>query len=719
MKDNRINTNKLMISKFVYFVVFFLFVIFGISLIYRTMIDYKATDKLTISEFIKARNIVEEVIMPERGTIYDIKGNVLAQDVSSYTLIAYLDSSRSTEDKIRHVVDKEKTAKALSECIDTPYERILEILNKDAYQVEFGPSAKNLSQLEMEKIKNLELPGIDFIKKVKRYYPYGDFASYLLGYTVNRDNEDGNTYMVGELGIEGYYNKELTGKSGYVTYEQDGRGNVIANSNQYTEDAIDGDNIYLTIDSNIQLFIETEIAKIQKRSKAEWTFMAVMDAKTGAILGYSSTPSFDPNIRNLTNYLDPVVSYAYEPGSTMKTFSYLCAINSGKYVGTDRFQSGTKTYTSDRDPKDKVTIKDWNDGKGWGYITYDFGFAMSSNIGVANLLENVITKNELRDCYTKYGFGSKTGITLNNELSGNIDFKYDIEAATAGYGQGIEITPIQMLQALTIISNDGIILKPYVVSKIVDKDGNILLKNEREELGRVAKSESVNQIKELLRNVISEDGRYGTGSAYYIDGYDIIGKTGTASIYEKGRYLTGDGEYIYSFAGMYPGNDPEIIIYTAIKKPQDGNNYIASSVKEIIVNTSKYLNIEEKNKEVKKVVMEDYSNKLVTEVTRELKDSNIRVITLGTGNKVIRQYPSDGITAYENDLVVLLTNKYDKEMIDFTGLSYKDASNILKLMDVDYELKGYGYVTNQNIAKDTRINEKVVLELKGLYNLKD
>ena len=333
MKDGRIHTNKLKISRMVYFIVFFLCLILSLSLAYRCLVDYKANGTVTISEFIKNRNIVEDVIMPKRGTIYDIKGNTLAEDVTSYTLIAYLDPSRSDEEHIRHVVDKEQTAKELSKLIDTSYERIMEILNKKAYQVEFGLGGKNLSQMEMEAIKNLNLPGIDFIKSTKRYYPYGDFASYLLGYTKNKEASDGNTYMVGELGIEGYYNTELTGKSGYITYEKDGRGNIIANSNEYREEAIDGDNIYLTIDSSIQLFVQNEVNRIQKNSKSEWSLMAVMDAKTGAILGYYSTPSFDPNVRNLTNYMDPFVSYSYEPGSTMKIFSYMCAVNSGKYNG--------------------------------------------------------------------------------------------------------------------------------------------------------------------------------------------------------------------------------------------------------------------------------------------------------------------------------------------------------------------------------------------------
>ena len=717
MKDKRINTNKLVVSKFMYIFVFLLFLVLVLALGYRTLYNYEATPGVTINDFIKNRNLASEVILPERGTIYDTLNNALAEDVSSYTVIAYLNKDRGVDkDGIpRYVIDKEKTAKELSKKIDTSYERIMEILSKDAYQVEFGTGGKNLSQLEMEAIKDLNLPGIDFIKSTKRYYPNGDFASYLLGYTVNRELDDGNTYMVGELGIEGYYNEELTGISGYVKYEKDGRGNIIANSNEYREEAIDGADVYLTIDSNIQLFVENEVKKAAEKSKGEWVLLSVMNAKTGEILGYASTPSYDPNIRNLKNYMDPLVSYAYEPGSTMKTFSYMCAIDSGKYNGSDTFMSGSKTYVSELDKKDTVTIKDWNNGEGWGRISYDFGFAMSSNIGVASLLENVITKKELKACYEKYGFGKTTGITLNNELAGDIDFTYDVEAATAGYGQGINVTPIQMLQGLTAIANNGYIVKPYVVKKVVSSSGETIFENKREVLGQVAKPETIEKMKKLLRSVISVDGYTGTGSAYRMENYDLIGKTGTASIYEKGRYLTGVGEYIYSFAGLYPGDDPEIIVYMAIKKPQDGQNYIAPRIQDIIVNTSKYLSIEETKAAATGYMIKDYRNQTTTEIKKELQDSGMNVITLGTGNKIINQYPSSGITVYKHDLVVLLTNDYKNIMPNLVGLSYKEAKSILDLMNLKYELKGYGYVTEQNIPAGEKIEKDIVLELKGLY----
>jgi len=447
MKKKKINTNKIRVNKIVFVFVFFLFAIFIVRLSYLCLIDYKVGDT-TITAFIKNRNVEEEIIMPKRGTIYDKNGNILAQDVASYTVIAYLDKSRSENSStLNHVEDIENTADKLSEVLDIDKDTLIEYLSKDLYQVELGPNAKNLSQLKMEEVKALNLPGIDFIKSTKRYYPNGDFASYMLGYTVLKEDNDGNNFITGELGVEEYFNDILKGETGYVTYEKDRYGYKIANGREYKKEAKDGEDVYLTIDNNIQLFIENAVKKASSNSLAEWVLMIVADAKTGAILGYSNTPSFDPNERNLTSYLDPVVNNAYEPGSTMKIFSYMCAIETGNYNGSDTYTSGSKTYTSDV-TGEEVTISDWNK-EGWGNLTYDQGFALSSNIAVANMINNFISINDLHACYQKYGFGSTTGFTLKRELTGSIDFTYEIEAATAGYGQGITTTPIQHIQALT------------------------------------------------------------------------------------------------------------------------------------------------------------------------------------------------------------------------------------------------------------------------------
>ena len=713
MKKKKININKIK-SPFLFLIlIFFLFVCFMARVAYLCIVDYKVGNN-TITAFIKKRNTSEEIIMPTRGTIYDNNENILAEDVSSYTIIAYLDSSRSENSKEpMHVVDIKKTATSLAPLLNMKEEDITKLLSKDAYQTEFGTNGKNLSQIEMEKIKSLNLPGIDFIKSTKRYYPNGNFASYAIGYTVNKEDENGNIWKNGELGIEKFYNASLNGNAGYINYEKDRYGYKIANGREYIEEAENGDNIYLTIDNSIQLFSENALSKLEEDSKGEWSFIIVADAKTGAILSYATSPSFDPNIRNMTSYIDPLTGYTYEPGSTMKIFSYMCAIETGNYNGNTKFNSGTITYKA-KDETETI-IHDWNK-IGWGSLTLDQGFALSSNVGAATLLENeIITKKQLSECYKKYGFGKTTGFTLVGEASGTIKFSYDIEAASATFGQGITITPIQMIQALTAISNDGEMLKPYIISKIVNSNNNkVTYVGNREVVDKVIGSDTADKIKYLMASVITENKETSTGYAYYMKDYPMIGKTGTAQIFDSktGKYLSGESDYIYSFAGMYPSDKPEIIIYAALKKPKDTTNYLAEAVKTVVTNTSKYLNIISTNTEYTKYKLNNYINKDTTTIVNELKSNGLNVITLGTGNKIINQYPKKDSTLYANSKIILLTDNYNKEMPDLIGLSYKDTINLLNLMNVKYKLNGNGYVVSQNITVGEKIKEDAVVEIK-------
>lgn len=709
MAKKKVNTKKIKGNYLFAFFVFCLFMLFIARLTYLCVVDYNVGDE-TITAFIKKRNTEEDIIYPVRGTIKDTHGNILAQDVASYTVIAYLNPSRSENSKVPlHVVDVDATANRLAPYLDMDVSVLKTLLSKKAYQVELGPGGRNLSQIQMEEIKNLNLPGIDFTSTIKRYYPNGDFASYVVGYTVNKNEED-NVVEVGQLGIEEYFNETLTGTEGYITYEKDRNGYKIANGREYKEDADDGDDIYLSIDSNIQLFTENAVKKMASDSEGEWGFMIVADAKTGAILSYATTPSFNPNEKNITNYIDPLTGYTYEPGSTMKTFSYMCAIENGKYDGNAIFNSGSIKYVASDGTE--TVIHDWNK-VGWGNINYDYGFAMSSNVGAASLLENkIIEKKQLSECYSKYGFGKITNFTLNREARGSIKFNYDIDAASATFGQGITVTPIQMIQALTIISNEGKMLKPYVVKKIINTDtGESDYDATVEVLDEVASSTTVDKVKKLMSSVVCNDSAKCTGSAYYMDGYPMIGKTGTAQIYDEktGTYMKGESDYIYSFAGMYPSEDAKIIIYSAVKKPKDTTNYVAEAVKNVVVNVSKYLNIVVDNTKSTTYKIGNYINKDVSNVSSELTKNNMNVYILGNGKKVVNQYPNSNRELYTGSIVALLTDTYDKKMPNLLGLSYKDASNILKLMGVRYELSGSGYVKSQNIKDGEVVGDATVI----------
>lgn len=710
-RKKKLNINKIKPNYIMFPLTIFLFCIFAGRIIYLCTTDYQVGNE-TITAFIKNRNTKEETLLPKRGSILDKSGNILAEDVASYTVIAYLDKSRSKgSEKPLHVVDPDITAEKLAPYLNMDVEILKILLKKDAYQVELGPGGRNLSQIQMEEIKNLNLPGIDFVASTKRYYPNGDFASYAVGYTINEKDSDGNVWKVGQLGIEEYFNENLTGRSGYKTYEKDRNGYKIANGREYIEEAENGDNIYLTIDSNIQLFTENAVKKMMTDSKAEWGFMIVADAKTGSILSYSTSPSFDPNKKNMTSYVDLMTGLSYEPGSTMKVFSYLCAMDKGNYDGNSTYQSGEIEYVAN--DGSKTVVHDWNK-VGWGTITYDYGFAMSSNVGAAGLLRsNMIDKKTLKSCYSNYGFGKKTGFTLNREVSGKVRFNYDVDAASATFGQAITITPIQMVQALTAISNDGKLLRPYIVSKIVDSNTKKVKQEEMAEvIDVVSDANNISKIKELMKSVVCNDSKKCTGSAYYMEGYPIMGKTGTAQIYDEktGTYMRGASDYIYSFAGIYPTDNPEIIIYTGLKKPKDTANYVAPAVKDVIVNTSKYLNIVSDNNKTTTYKLKNYINKNTSNIKSEL-ETHTKLYILGTGEKIISQYPSANQKLYKGSVVALLTDKYNKAMPNLVGLSYKDAMNILKLMGVKYELEGKGYVVSQSIPEGIIVGDDATVHL--------
>lgn len=703
--------NDIKINKVFMLVSFLFFVAIIIRISYLSL--SKTVDGINLQQFASKRTTRTDVLYARRGSIFDKNGNVLAQNVSSYTVIAYLSESRTTNpEKPQHVVDKEYTAKKLSDILGIDYDSLLSLLSKKkVYQTELGSKARGITELTKEEIEKLNLPGIDFIETQKRNYPYGRFLSYTLGYAKVNETvaEDGTVEdkIVGELGIESKFNKELSGTDGYNFYQKDRNGYKIAGTDEVTVKAVDGNDIYLTIDSTIQLFLEQAISKVMSKYKADWISMMVADAKTGAILASSVYPSFDPNKRDIKNYLDYNVSLAFEPGSTMKIYSYMAAIESGKYDGNAKYKSGV--YTT----KDGTQIGDWN-RNGWGYITYDQGFALSSNVAALSLVKDYINADYLKDYYKKLGFGSTTGIELANEVSGKINFKYETEIYNATFGQGITTTPIQNIKALTSISNNGILLQPYIIDKIVDQDtGEIIYKGKKKELGRVASDETVKKIKDLMASVVNGNSKTSTGYIYKLDGYNIIAKTGTAQVAKKtGGY---GNEVIRGFAGMFPKDDPEVIIYMAVKNPSN-MKILTEVIKEIVKNSSNYLNIFDgntnKTEKLKSIKLDSFINKDLESVKKVLNDNSIQSITIGNGNKVVSQYPNKGTNINKLDKVFLVTNSAKDVMINLSNLSKSEILTYSNLVGLNVEFESDGYCVEQSIKPGNKFNAGDTLKIK-------
>ncbi len=698
-------------------------VIVGISLFLFAVIIFRASqlalsdeiDGVNLQELASKRTTKTEVISAKRGNIYSNDGEILAENVSSYKLIAYLDPKRTTnENNPQHVIDKAKTAAALAPILGIEEETILSYLSKEnVYQTEFGSKGKGLTELVKNQIDALKLPGLDFIESYKRYYPKGDFASYTLGYA--KTSQEDENLIIGEMGIEKQYDSILKGTDGYIKYQKDLKGYQIAGTPVVSEPATQGKNIYLTLDSNIQFFVEQALNTADLNYDFDWFTFTIADAKTGAILATSTTPSFDPNKRNITNYLDIFLSSPYEPGSTMKTFTYMAALENGVYDGKETYQSGTYRTT------DGTVIGDWV-RSGWGTLTFDRGYAMSSNVAIINIIDRHMNSLMLRQYFRKLGFGKQTGISLPNESTGVLNFKYETEIFNAGFGQGITTTPIQNIQAMTTLTNDGMLLKPYIVSKIVDPEtGEVILENKKTEKDRVASTQTVQKMLQLMDEAVNGQGVPASG--FKIESGELIGKTGTAQIAKENGtgYLTGQSDVITSFSGIYPKSDPQIIIYASVKRPTNGTQKpLSNAIKEVVQNISKYYGNDDTKTESIKITnyeLPNFINKKVESVktTLELKEMKYEII--GNGDKIIKQTPEKSTTITNKDTIYLITNDKELKIPNVTGLSSKVAKDLLEKLGVKVKLDGVGYVTSQSIPQDTKIEvgQEITLTLQPKF----
>lgn len=661
----------------------------------------------------------EQVLTAERGKILDRNGSVIAEDTMSYRLFAIVNEKATTNSKKpRHVVDPEKTAQILAKYIPMDEEKIYEQLtktNKDGskpYQVEFGVAGRNISSETKKKIEEEKLPGINFYSESKRYYPNGIFASHLIGYATKETQKDGKIKTVGKMGIEAYYNDILTGKDGKLEYESDLFGYLLPNSKKMVQEAQDGDHIYLTIDKTIQNFLEESMTKVYKKYNPDSMIGIVANAKTGEILAMTQRPSFNPDTREGLegNWLNKVAQDVIEPGSTMKTFTLAAAIETGHWHPYAYYQSGSYRVL------DSV-IRDHNYW-GWGKITFLEGFQRSSNTMVANVLKEMGNKTFL-NYLKKFGFGEKTGIELKDEAAGHLLTQYPINYVTTSFGQGSTVTPIQLVQALTAITNNGKMMQPYLISKVVDGNTGKVIKNvEPVVKGNPISKSTADQVKEVLASTVTSE--KGTAQGFKIDGYEIAGKTGTAQIPNpNGRgYLAGNDNYLYSFLGFAPVNDPQIIVYVAVKKPklkgELGSVPTSKVFKSVVQNSLKYLNIKPENtKKVKKLKMKNYVGNNAETVQNQLKEQGITAVIIGEGGEISEQYPEEK-TVLTKGSVVFLKTKGPITLPSMTNWSLRNVLVYKKMSGLSIEISGQGYVISQSVTPNTEIHDTspIVVKLK-------
>ena len=622
--------------KFIFIILSLMLIIVLFRVFFIQVIDYKKLN--TLASDLWSRDLPLEA---DRGLILDRNGKILADNLTTTSLVLIPNQ----------IKDKELTSTKLAEILGVSYEEMAKHVNKSTSIERVHPEGRRLSFDVADRINSLEIPGVYLVKESKRYYPYAEMLSHTLGY-VGIDNQ-------GLSGLELEYNKYLTGENGAIKYFADAKGNKLKLSDIYMAPT-SGMNIELTIDYDIQVSLERELDNAIKTLNPDMALAVVMDPNTGEILGMSSRPSYDPN--NYKNYTQEVLSRnlpiwaSYEPGSTFKISTFAAALEENLIdMENDHFyDSGSVHIGSTR-------IGCWKAG-GHGDQTFLQVLQNSCNPGFVKLGQ-MLGKEKLFSYIKKFGFGEKTGIDLNGEGKGiifDLDRVGELELVTTAFGQGVSVTPIQQVTAVSSIVNGGNLLKPYVVKSVLEPATNSIIKsNAPQTVRKTISKETSDKMRYALETVVA----LGGGKAAYIDGYRVGGKTGTAQKVENGHYL--ENNYIMSFMAVVPANDPKAVLYVALDNPKNTallSSYTTTPIaRRMLLDIIDALDIEKQEGQVEKDWT--WEDKIYYEVPNvenmEVKEAkqlltNWHIEYVGSGNKIISQSPKSGERIAADETIILL-----------------------------------------------------------------
>ena len=588
-----------------------------------------------------SRNLV---IGANRGRIITSDNVTIADNLTTVSLVVVPNQ----------IKDKEAVIKDLAKILEVDESKISEHVNKKSSVEIIHPEGRQLSFDIADKINNLNYEGVYLLKEGKRYYPYNNLFSHSLGY-VGIDNQ-------GLSGLELKYDKYLTGVNGAIKYYSDAKGNKLDKSSIY-EEPTNGMDLYLTINYDIEASVERELNNVMNKYNANGAWAIVMDPNNGEILALSSKPDFNPS--NYQKYSTEVINRnhaiwaTYEPGSTFKIITLAATVeeNTVDLLNDTFHDHGSINVEGAR-------IKCWKSG-GHGSQTYLQVVQNSCNPGFVSL-GNKLGKERLFKYINLFGFGKKTGIDLNGEANGilfNLNNVGPVELATTAFGQGVSVTAIQQITAVSAAINGGTLYKPYVVKRIVDPNSKeIIWENKPEIIKKVISNKSSETVRMTLETVVA----YGTGRNAYIEGYRVGGKTGTAQKVENGRYLVGN--YIVSFIGFIPADNPQVVVYVAIDNPKGITQYggtvaapIAKNIMLDIIDILKILpsdyTLEKKYNwyDIKYVKVPDIIGDYLEIAKKELKKFTVNYS--GTGNIIKSISPTPGTIIPENSTIkVLLGN---------------------------------------------------------------
>lgn len=659
----------------------------------------------------KTKNLYEgsEVIKAKRGTIYDRNGIPIAEDVTSYSIYAVLNQNYKDGKKnlFAEKANFNKLGKILSDVLsidqETAVNTLEEGLEQQLWRVSFGSKGNNITLEQKNAIEDAMekegIAGFHFDSHPARLYPNGVFSSHFIGYAVANDDDTG---LVGKTGLEAAYNDVLSGTDGEIVYQKDNNQNPLPGTVAETVAAVDGKDVYTTIDSRIQSYLETLMDSVFKENKPENLTANLMDAKTGEIVAMAQRPTYNPeNLDSINDWQNLLVEDNYEPGSTMKILTTAAAIDQGIFNENETFTpspDGMKLYDA--------TINDWDFGQK-GTLTMRQALSWSSNIGMVTLEQRMADR--WQQYLKEFGFGRSTYSGLPNENTGITPEDNPVSQAMTSFGQAIGVTNFQMMQAFTSVANNGTMLKPQFISKIVDGNTGEETVTQPEEVGHPITEEAATKVREYMRDVVESENYGSAYGVYELPGYNISAKTGTAQVADPttGKYLSGGTNYLYSVVLMFPSEEPEYILYLTIKLPEKHESTVLGEIANPLMKRVMDLKnsaLEDSTTSGSETTVGDYRNLDTESAATYVQKAGLTPVVIGDGEKVIAQSVDSGTSIMPGGRVLLITDSDKYYMPDTTSWSKADLIKFGSLLNVDVSFEGDGYCTKQSVEPYTELS---------------
>ncbi len=728
--------NRKIVGKYISLLAVVLFAVFLVN--FAVIIGSGSKFGTDLVKEAKKVHQITRIVPAKRGTIYDRNGVPIAEDATSYNVYAVIDKKyKSATGKILYVEDTQfnKVAEVFHKYLDMDEAYVKEQLSQpNLTQVSFGAKGNGITYANMmaikKDLKDASVEGIDFTTSPNRSYPNGQFASSFIGLAQLHENEDGSKSLLGTSGMESSLNSILAGKDGIITYEKDRLGNIVPGTEQVSQQTVDGKDVYTTISSTLQSFMETQMNAFQEKVKGKYMTATLVSAKTGEILATTQRPTFDADTKEgLTKdfvWRDILYQSNYEPGSTMKVMTLAAAIDNNTFPGGEVFNSSELKVAD-------VTIRDWdvNEGlTGGRMMTFSQGFALSSNVGMT-LLEQKMGDATWLDYLNRFKFGVPTRFGLTDEYAGQLPADNIVNIAQSSFGQGISVTQTQMIRAFTAIANDGVMLEPKFISALYDPNDQSVRKSQKEIVGNPVSKDAASLTRTNMV-LVGTDPVYGTMHNHStgkptvtVPGQNVALKSGTAQIADEknGGYLVGTTNYIFSAVSMNPAENPDFILYVTVQQPEHYSGIqlgeFANPILERAVAMKDSLNLQSTAKTLDQVTNQSaYAMPSIKDISpgdlaEALRRNIVQPIVVGTGTKIKESSVEEGTDLAPNQQVLLLSDKAE-EVPDMYGWTKATAEAFSKWLNIELVFEGSGStVQKQDVRANTAIKniKKIKLTL--------